>query len=352
MRKVFLIAMLFISTTIFAQNSLYKITNTGNPDEFNSYIGKKICFYQPMTDFEYKLSVWGKELHVPYILKDIIWEYDNKRPMNFVFCDADKPNKTFTIKCSEKDADIIPMYLYEEYRAYFNDYINTNVNINSDTYVLKRIEWNEEINFEHNIVHNIPIYVYESQRSKRTLRTTLNFKYLQDKYNFTIEEESGITFSKVFNSDSLSKEQLYNLMESYFTYFYGKGDWVIQVKSSDDGYILGKGVYANVFSEIIRWFNLKLELKVNYPHIIRMDCKDKKVRVAITVSQYEDGDVIQKIDTYSYPFSYQKNNGKLNKTEKEYAARMASLVLSVENHFKSIEKVIKDRENIPIEQNW
>ncbi|MEG0848408.1 MAG: DUF4468 domain-containing protein [Flavobacterium sp.] len=103
---------------------------------------------------------------------------------------------------------------------------------------------------------------------------------MDGKYN--VDDNNNVTITKIIEIDGLKKEEIYPRVLAYFTYNYGNGESVIQVQEKENGLIIGKGIYDNVHvgysivtTEIDLW------------HVIRVDIKDNKVRVFITLTEYK-----------------------------------------------------------------
>lgn len=183
---------------------------------------------------------------------------------------------------------------------------------------------------------------------------------------FTIENPSAytsaISFAKVINSkEQYLANDLYNKVEAYFTYTYNGGDNVIEVKNPSEKYVIAKGYYPNFYSES----NWGYSLVYAAEHIIRIDCKDNKVRVIITIpnyiEQFKDGDIgkitardKKPILTIGYPINPGDTPKKPQKkgTDKTNYECFKGVVLAVENHFEQIEEVINKGNSILENQDW
>lgn len=130
-------------------------------------------------------------------------------------------------------------------------------------------------------------------QSKSEMLAELNGQYNQD-------ENGNVTITKVIDLPGLKKDEIYVRALSYFTYNYTSGKSVIQVQEKENGLIIGKGLYENVHvgvglivTEVSAW------------HVIRIDVKDEKIRIIVTLTQYD-----KKISGGSTPPSYSTTNIK------------------------------------------
>jgi hypothetical protein len=112
-------------------------------------------------------------------------------------------------------------------------------------------------------------------QSKSEMLAELNGQYNQD-------ENGNVTIVKVIDLPGLKKDEIYVRTLSYFTYNYTSGKSVIQLQEKENGLIIGKGLYENVHvgaglvtTEVSAW------------HVIRIDIKDEKVRIIVTLTQYD-----------------------------------------------------------------
>lgn len=184
---------------------------------------------------------------------------------------------------------------------------------------------------------------------------------------FTIEDTSTptskISFVKIFEpKSSQNASQLYNKIEAYFTYTYNKGDYVIEVRNAEEKYIIGNGAYPNFHKKVTGW---GYSLLYRAEHILRVDCKDNKVRVIITIPNYieeiKDGGTglitgrsKKPILTIGYPINPNDAPEKpqRKRTDKTNYHCFKGVVLAVENHFKQIEEVINKGNSILENQDW
>jgi len=109
-----------------------------------------------------------------------------------------------------------------------------------------------------------------------------------------LDDNGNVTIVKVVEAPDLKKDVIFNRALNYFTYNYVSGKAVIQTQDKENGLIVGKGVYDNVHVGISL-----ITTYVDAWHILRVDVKDGKARVIVTLTEYE-----KKIVGGSTPPSY------------------------------------------------
>lgn len=102
---------------------------------------------------------------------------------------------------------------------------------------------------------------------------------MDGKYN--VDDNKNVTITKIIEIEGLKKEDIYIRVLSYFTYNYVNGESVIQIQDKEKGLIIGKGVYDNVHVGISL-----VTTEIDLSHIVRVDIKDGKARIFITLTEY------------------------------------------------------------------
>lgn len=210
------------------------------------------------------------------------------------------------------------------------------------------------------IAHLLCISLYAQEDLELITRKAENM-------GFTIENPtkaiSNISFVKVLDSKKQqSAAELYKKVESYFTYTYEKGDFVIQVKNEDDKYIIGKGLYSDFFHSAFSGWEI-FHLYYSADHIVRIDCKDNKVRVIITIQQYTitrkvEGRVTnitkKGVPVGMYPINPSDKPERIKKRSVEMDNYICykGVINEVEKHFSQIEKVINEGNSVLENQDW
>lgn len=100
---------------------------------------------------------------------------------------------------------------------------------------------------------------------------------------WSLDDNNNVTYQKVIEIPGLSKDEIYHRGESYFIYNYGSGKSVIQSQDKETGILIAKGLYTNVF-------HAKEAFVVRYVdtwHIVKIEAKDGKARVTLTLNEYD-----------------------------------------------------------------
>jgi hypothetical protein len=97
-----------------------------------------------------------------------------------------------------------------------------------------------------------------------------------------LDDNGNVTFVRVIELPDMDKVTVYNRALNYFTYNYVSGKAVIQTQDIDNGFIVGKGIYDNVHIG----YSIITTI-VDAWHILRVDIKEGKLRVLVTLTQYE-----------------------------------------------------------------
>lgn len=178
---------------------------------------------------------------------------------------------------------------------------------------------------------------------------------------FIFESKNKISFVKVIQTQQpKTQKELFDIAEAYFTYNYGKGDFVIQTKNLEQYYIIGKGVYSKFFN-FTTYKLIGVGSKYDAEHILRIDCKDSKIRVIITIPRfishnYNSDGYTSTHDTYlyqtRYPFNAPEKPNKISKLEKEDLELFKALLVKIEKHFKKIEEAVNNGNSALGNQDW
>ncbi len=106
-----------------------------------------------------------------------------------------------------------------------------------------------------------------------------------------LDDNGNVTFLKIVEVSGIDKNEIYNRALNYFIYNYGNGNSTIQNQDKESGLIVGKGFYKNVQPR-----NSIFPTYINTWHIVRVDVREGKARIILTLTDYEktkmDGDII------------------------------------------------------------
>lgn len=124
---------------------------------------------------------------------------------------------------------------------------------------------------------------------------------IKDQYSF--DDNNNLLYVKVIDDLNLNKDELFNRALSYFTYNYTSASDVINIKDKEAGTIVGKGYFKTFYCTTQM---LVIGTDFSAYHILRVDIKNNKIRVILTVSEYDvrtSGgnvpDINNKIDIYN-----------------------------------------------------
>lgn len=105
----------------------------------------------------------------------------------------------------------------------------------------------------------------------------------QIKDEWKIDDNGNLTYTKIIDSLNMDKNSIYQRAINYFIYNYSSANAVIQSQDKEAGIIVGKGNYPNVHIGV----NIVSTITVNTWHILRVDIKDGRCRVILTLTNYD-----------------------------------------------------------------
>ena len=135
---------------------------------------------------------------------------------------------------------------------------------------------------------------------------------------YEVDENGNVTYVDILENLNMSKEEIYDRAKSFFIYTYNDADAVIQEDDKDDGTLIGKGVFINVHH------GYKIA-SVTYDsfHILRIDAKDNRCRIVLTLTDYHirsvyDGAVNESDTPVSHFYPINVNAGNKTMTGKAF----------------------------------
>lgn len=98
-----------------------------------------------------------------------------------------------------------------------------------------------------------------------------------------LDKNNALTYTQIIEAPGKSKEQLYILLNYWYSNTFNSGKAVIQLNDKEAGVIIGKGYLANIAVHAggTNAYN------VNLCPIIKTDIKEGKIRVIYTVPYYD-----------------------------------------------------------------
>jgi len=116
---------------------------------------------------------------------------------------------------------------------------------------------------------------YSQNKETTRLLESIEGKWKQD-------EKKYITYQEIVEIPNISKDILFSRAENYFAYTYKDANSVIQVNNKESGTLIGKGIFPDVYSK----GGLILTI-VSVKHILKIECKENKVRVTLSLTDYD-----------------------------------------------------------------
>lgn len=169
-------------------------------------------------------------------------------------------------------------------------------------------------------------------QSKKEMLAELNGQY-------NLDENGNVTITKVIDLPTLKKDEIYVRALSYFSYNYSNGKSVIQVQEKETGLIIGKGLYENVHVGVSLIVN-----EISAWHVIRLDIKDEKIRIIVTLTQYDI-----KTSGGNTPPSYRtvdiKNEYPINQKGYQETVMTKAFYKSTKKVFATIDNIEKSIKN-------
>lgn len=181
------------------------------------------------------------------------------------------------------------------------------------------------------------------------LTITFNFSYGQNKETkkmlaeiegqWQLDDNGNVTYSRILETPEISVEEIYNRALNYFVYNYGSGKSVIQTQDKELGRIVAKGIYKDVHIGISI-----ITTYVDCWHIARVDVKEGKARIILTLTEFErkivGGNTPPDYSSFAVEKSYPINPDGVQKTVmgKAFYKSHLSAIASLD----AIEKSIKE----------
>ncbi len=154
---------------------------------------------------------------------------------------------------------------------------------------------------------------------------------------YIIDDESVTYYSVLSSKSEMTKKQLYDLAEKFYTYEYRSGKAVIEIRDTERCEITGKGIYSDIYEDD--------GLTYSVPHIFSIQCRDGRVRATITISGI---DVYGHLDKASigvvgyFPYGT-KDEDDIEETiveaEKHIVKQFQSLQKAIDEGLTSIESI-------------
>lgn len=98
----------------------------------------------------------------------------------------------------------------------------------------------------------------------------------------SLDKNKALTYTQIIEAPNKTKEQLYILLNYWYSATFNSGKSVIQLNDKDAGVIIGKGFIEEIASHT----GGMNQYKVNLEPVIKTDIKDGKIRITYTVPFY------------------------------------------------------------------
>ena len=157
---------------------------------------------------------------------------------------------------------------------------------------------------------------------------------------WSLDDNGNVSYTRIVEVPEIKdKNEIYNRALNYFVYNYGSGKSVIQTQDKELGRIVGKGLYNDV--------HIGISLITTYVdcwHIVRVDVKDGRARIILTLTQYDkrivggdtpDSHISLKVEQ-SFPIN-PKGNQKTVMGKAFYKSHLAA-ISTLDNLEKSIKE--------------
>lgn len=122
----------------------------------------------------------------------------------------------------------------------------------------------------------ICVFNYSFSQNKKTTEMLEEISGL-----YEIDDNGHITYSRVIETENLTKDEMYSRALSYFIYNYNDANSVIQEQDKEDGRLIGKGIVKKVHTGVGM-----VVLVFDFWHILRIDIKENKFRALLTLTEY------------------------------------------------------------------
>jgi len=133
----------------------------------------------------------------------------------------------------------------------------------------------------------------DSLSNKFDKKNLTAYVYGSDSHGTTvsIDENNDLVFVKIIDNLNMSKDDIYKRAFSYFVYKYKDAKSVIQQQDKEAGIIIGKGYFGDFHCSIEKYKMMGVDLTTydyyNANHLLRIDIKDNRARLILTITNYE-----------------------------------------------------------------
>lgn len=147
------------------------------------------------------------------------------------------------------------------------------------------------------------------------------------KTDLPYDEFGNIKFERIFNFDSLSKDQLYSRAKTWFVENYKSANDVLQMDDKESGRLIAKGIHVYVVTDLVDfqfdlWHQLKVYVKDNKAKIVLEGLKVEYSGVTMTMKELVSDEVLY------------KKNGKPKKGPKQHKENLLKFWIKTSANIK------------------
>lgn len=149
-----------------------------------------------------------------------------------------------------------------------------------------------------NLVLFIAVSITATLANAQVLRSEELEKYAVEKYGYgdnwqeaasdlakeiQLDKNSSLTYTQIVDCGEQTKEQLYIILNHWFTETFNDANAVIKLNDKESGCIIGQ----SYISDIANHTGGNNSYVINIHPIIKVDIKDKKIRITYTVQYFD-----------------------------------------------------------------
>ena len=122
----------------------------------------------------------------------------------------------------------------------------------------------------------VPVFALGQNKKTKNLLAEIEGQY-------SLDESGYVTYQKIIEVPETSKDVLFSRAETHVAITYNDANSVIQSKDKDTGILIGKGIYGDIFT-----FPGIFTAYCSFSHNLRIDCKDNKARISISLTELKE----------------------------------------------------------------
>lgn len=134
---------------------------------------------------------------------------------------------------------------------------------------------------------NLSAQVMRAEELEKYAKENYGDKWVEAAENLgsslVLDKNQSLTYEQIINCGEQTKEQLYITLNHWFAESFNDANSVIKLNDKDAGVIIAKGFVGGIAQHI----GGMTAYNVNIHPVIKVDIKDKKIRVTYTLQYYE-----------------------------------------------------------------